>query len=645
MTSADYDLIALKGHVMDERGQYYVINARQRKRDGRRLIAEISCSHVMFKLADFKVPYASYVKESYGTHIAQLTDKISAATGGRYTFVIHDTFPLYDVKDWGRTNCLAALNDVIKMYGAEVEADNFTIHLRKHIGTDSGHQYRIGKNVISSAFKDESSALTTRLFAQMKDGLTWIGQPATILTADERARLEAIPGAIVDGKLAVNYLVSQYAAAWATPDTPFYDAEIIDQNITSVDELLRQARKALAENEVPALEISVDAADIFKIDDSETRPGLGDTVYCVDPEMEMPNITARITEITEYPFDRDKHTQVTVANVMGRDYADILADLDRAKRIVYDIVSGGTVRTEVFEAFARQAVIDVNNSKSEVKYDTRGIILEDKTNAANQVVLTANGIVLTTDGGNTARAAITANGVVAERIVGQQINGVGLSIGSGNNITYINPNGIAAGHATFSSAPFRVYMNGDVVARSITLTGQIENSTMVSSTITGGLIRTAASGARVEMDSTGWRTYDVTGRERISINANDTYGMSGITFMRAVSGASGTINGGDSFFQITSLVDMLLAAPGRYVYFNGTVDFSNANGVIGITMSSINGLSSALSQKADRGVSTTSTTVAAHNHGIPDGTVLRTADGGTVTYRAYAGDTHSHSTQ
>lgn len=592
MTSADYDLIALKGHVMDERGQYYVINSRQRKRDGRRLVAEISCSHVMFKLADFKVPYASYVKESYGTHITQLTDKISAATGGRYTFVIRDTFDLYDVKDWGRTNCLAALNDVIKMYGAEVEADNFTIHIRKRIGTDSGHQYRIGKNVISSAFKDDGSALTTRLFAQMKDGRTWIGESATILTADERARLQAIPGAIVDGKLAVNYLVSQYADAWATPDTPFYDAEIIDQNITSVDELLRQARKALAENEVPALEISVDAADIFKLDASETRPGLGDTVYCVDPEMEMPNITARITEITEYPFDRDKHTQVTVANVMGRDYADILADLDRAKRIVYDIVSAGTVRTEVFEAFARQAVIDVNNSKSEVKYDTRGIILEDKTNAANQVVLTANGIMLTTDGGNTARAAITANGVVAERIIGQLGNFVSLLIGSGNNVTQINNNGIAAGHATFSSAPFRVYMNGDVVARSIQLTGQITQSTMESSTLTGNLIRTAVSGARVEIDSSGWRVYDSSNILRISILQNNQYGMNAISFAN-----SGTLNGDSGMMQLTATGNIFLAALGQ-VFVQGSTTFYNGvtfnQGVSGVPISGVTNLQSQL---------------------------------------------------
>lgn len=78
--------------------------------------------------------------------------------------------------------------------------------------------------------------------------------------------------------------------------------------------------------------------------------------------------------------------------------------------------------------------------------------------------------------------------VIAERIVGQQINGVGLSIGSGNNITYINPNGIAAGHATFSSAPFRVDMQGNLTANKLTAnSAQINASTWKDGIFSGNI--------------------------------------------------------------------------------------------------------------------------------------------------------------
>lgn len=622
MTSADYrEKLPLKGHVMDERGQYYVINSRQRVRDGRKLTAAISCSHVMFKLADYKFPYASYIDEGYGIHISQLTALIQAATGGRFTISVDDTFDLVDVKDFGRGNCLQALNDVINMYGAEVEPDNFTIHLRKKIGNPSSPlRYQLAKNIISASFTDDSASLCTRLFAQMKDGRTWIGQPATILTADERARLSAIPGAIVNGKLAVNYLVSQYADTWASDTVPFYDDEFIDQNITDPLKLLESARKALAEREVPTLEVAVDAADLYKLDKSEPKPVLGDTVLCVDNELGLTGISARITELIEYPYARDKHTQVTVANVMTRDYAQIIADLDKSKRDFTDLMSGGRIRADAFEEFAKQAVIDINDSKTEIKYDQRGIILQDKKDARNQVIMTSNGIILTTDGGATARTAITAKGIAAEVINGQLGSFVSMLIGSGNNVVQINPNGIAAGHANFNSAPFRVDMQGNVIANKLTAnSAQINTSNLNGSTwkdgyfsgnitalgeitggtITGALIRTSASGARVEVDRQGWRTYDSSGRQRIYINANDSQGMSSINFS-GTSGGGGYINGGDSLFTVLSTGPMLISSTNNTMTFNGYINFSNVYGISGLEISHITGLQSKLSSMSSQ---------------------------------------------
>ncbi|MNI83797.1 hypothetical protein D3C81_1883440 [compost metagenome] len=76
--------------------------------------------------------------------------------------------------------------------------------------------------------------------------------------------------------------------------------------------------------------------------------------------------------------------------------------------------------------------------------------------------------------------------------------------------------------------------------------------------------------------------------------------------------------------------------------FQGGIDFTTAGTISGLTPAKVDGLQSALANKVSYGTSTSNATVAAHNHGIPDGTVLRTADGGTVTYRTYAGDTHYH---
>nr|WP_256989823.1 phage tail protein [Paenibacillus sp. VTT E-133280] len=647
MISEDYrEKIQLKGHVRDERGQFYVIQSRSRIRDGRKLTASIMCNHVMFKLMDFKFPYADYIDEAYGLHISHLTNLISSATGGRFTFSIDDTFDLYDVKDFGQGNCLVALNKIVEMYGCEIEPDNFVIHLKKRIGTDNGHQYRLKKNIVSDQFKDDTSSLVTRMFAQMKDGTTWIGKSASILTNEERTLLEAVPGAIVNGVLRVNYLISPHVHEWSCNSVPFYDNEIIVQDIDpSIDEdkavqdLLEATRKALREQEIPAFEVSVDGADLYKIDGEETKVGLGDTVYCHDPDMEMVNLSARITELTEYPYSMDKHAQATVANVMRRDERDIQSDLEKSKNTVQNLFSGGRIRAAAFEEFAHKAVIDINNSKTELIYPPEGgILAQDKNNPLRQVRLTSAGLGISTDGWNTLRAAITADGVLAEQVIGQFGNFVSMLIGEGNNVVQINPHGIAAGHANFNDSPFQVAMNGDVIARSIKLTGEIDNSKMYSSeieggVITGALIRTANTGARVEMDSRGWRTYDLSNIQRIGIISNSAYGMSAIEFNNSLGNSVATINGGDTVFSIYSKTDMIISAVNRRLSLQGYVDFSSAD-VEGLGISSITGLQAeiaslwnALNGKASL-YHSHSVTLPNHNHGSA---TLTPSGGGTYS--------------
>lgn len=679
MTSDDFrDKLPLKGHVMDERGQYYVINKRERSREDRKLTAQISCSHVMFKLADYKFPYASYIKEGYGIHITQLTALISAATGGRFSIAVDDTFDLADVKAFGGGNCLEALNAVINLYGAEVEPDNFTLHLRKKIGNPaSDYRIQVTRNLIAASFTDSATSLCTRLYAEMKDSRTWIGQTASILTAEEQARLNTIPGAITDGILRVNYLVSPYADAWASDSVPFYDDLLTEQDVTDPLKLVAAARLRLAEREVPALEVSVSAADLFKIDKQEARPGLGDTVTLVDPALGLTGITARITEMTEYPYAPDKHTQLTVANVMKRDYTQILADLEAGRRAIENVFSGGRIRAEVFEEFARLAVNEINESKTEIKYDERGIVLQSKTDPSDQVILTSNGLILTTDGGATARTAITATGIAAEVIAGQLGSFVSMVIGSGNNVVKINTNGISAGHDDFNSAPFRLDMAGNVVLNKLTansanilssnftngaivgssinvgngmftvssggimsavdgnFSGRISASTITGGTITGAKIQTSDSVyPRVVIDPTSVAfgvyadpnngiqipAYD-NGVSKIIFNAN---GNQSVIFNSPTSGfimqgyGNATISGSNVYLNPSS----------GYVRIGSWGTLMNGSGTT--LQDVINALYQAIDAKADRG-HTHTVSVPNHNHGNP---ANATSGGGTFTTSA-----------
>ncbi|WFR65503.1 phage tail spike protein [Paenibacillus amylolyticus] len=651
MTSDDYrEKIKIKGHVMDENGQYYVIQTRERVRDGKKLTARIVCTHIMFKMNEFKVPYDQYLEEAYGVHISQMIARLSPIMNNKYTFKIDDVFELQDIKDWGRTTALEAFNHIVRSYGAEVRADNFTIHMRKQVGEDNGKQYRIGKDIIQDQFKDEGSNLVTRMYSQMKDGRTFIGMSTDYLTSEELSLLQGVPGAIQNGKLTVNYLISPYAQYWQNTTNVFYDGEMIDQDIEDPEKLLKATREELRKKEIPEIEIAINAADIHKVDRIESPPDMGDIVYAYDPEMEMPNIEMRVMEMTEYPFSMDKHTQVVLANFKVQDYDDIIADLERSKRIMNDLLSGGKIRTDVFETFAKQAVIDINNSKTEIIYDQRGILLQSKAIARNQVILTSDGIMLSTDGGLTPRVAITANGVVAEAIRGVLGDFVSMVIGSGNLVTKINTQGISSGHNDYNQAPFRVDMQGNVVARSIKLTGEIENSEMLTSviraskiigneieggTITGALIRTAASGRRIEQDINGFRTYDNNNRNRIRITTASNDEIAAISWYGSGGAFAGEINsyqnsGGLSIISNDLIIGSnntgnpirlqgapIVAGPAEFrssVIFNGSITGLEMTDITGL-QAELSSIWAALNSKASSS-HTHSVTLPTHNHGI-----------------------------
>ncbi|MPY20049.1 phage tail protein [Paenibacillus glucanolyticus] len=674
MTSEDYlEKIQIKGHVRDERGQYYVINTRQRQRDKKKLTAQITCTHVMFKLNDYKVPYDEYIDEAYGIHISTLLNKISAWTGGRFTFQIHDTFDMWDIKDFGRTTALAALNQVINTYKAEIRPDNFVIHIYKKVGTQTErYEYRTKKNIISDSFKDDGTNLVTRMYAHMKDGRTWVGLSADNLTAEERSLLQSVPGAIANGKVMVNYLLSPYVNYWGSDSVPYFDGENIQQDIEDPVELLKSTRDELRKKEMPELEVTVTAADLHKIDREESPPDLGDAANVYDPQLGLQRIAVRIVELTECPYSIDQHSNVTLANFALKDDIDLIADLERSRKVMDNLLSGGRIRTEVFESAAKQAIVDINNSKTELIYPPEGgILAQEKTNPLEQVRLTSKGLGISTDGWRTVRSAITARGILAETIIGQLGSFVSMLIGSGNNITQINTNGIAAGHANFGSAPFRVDMQGNVVANRLTANsaniyssnfqdgaivgssinvgngqftvdrygnmyagngnfrGGIYASTFEGGTITGALLRTAASGRRIEVDAQGLRTYDGSGRNRITIGTGSDAGVAAIVFNGSGGGYAGEINAyqnsGLTIFSDNLIIGSnntanpisfqgaaTFAGPAR---FNSSVSgLSLAIGDIAGLRSELNSLRDAIDRKSDRG-HTHTVTLPTHNHG------------------------------
>jgi phage minor structural protein len=501
MESPKYSLLEKEGLIECE-GQKYIIKEFERKREGMGRTVQVKCPHIMQRMRDIKIPYSSAVSESLGADISTMLNIISSATGGVFTFQVMDVIPVKDVYKWGFSNCLKAFQDLVKLYDVEFVPDNYNIKIYNKININNGMQYRFAKNIISNSFKDNTNTLCTRMTGLAKDSLTIIDMPASHLTTDEQSRLSAIPGAIVGGIVKVPYLISQYASTWSTPDNTFFDSEFEATDIDASTEagkvlLLAEIRKKLAASEIPDIQIQIEAADLWKIYDGQ-RPQLGETVTLIDTDMEMNNITARVMELTEYPFDPQERTPVTLANYLLKDMRDEISDLNTTKGIIDGLLTNKNLNTSAFEAFAKAAINDINNSKSQVIYDQRGIVLQEVANAAHQVIMTANGIVITTDGGTTASTAITASGIAAQYIVGVL-----------GNFAQVKTDNLIAGTAKIGSALIDTIKanqidvtSGKIIAAQIDATNLHVSSANIDGLLTAAQINT--TGLQAESVKSTW---------------------------------------------------------------------------------------------------------------------------------------------
>lgn len=251
-------------------------------------------------------------------------------------------------------------------------------------------------------------------------------------------------------------------------------------------------------------------------------------------------------------------------------------------------------------------------------------------------------------------------------------------IGNGEDIVQINTNGIAAGASSFNSAPFRLNMKGDLIANSLTANyanieysnfkngaivgssinvgngmftvtsggimsavganfsgsitaSAISGTSITGGTITGSLIRTAATGRRVELDNNGFRTYDSNNNNRIRINTDSDNGIAAMSFFGSGGAFAGEINSYQNSGQLTIFSnDLWLGSnnTGNPIRLQGATTFGGAaylrsGAVYGLNITDISGLQTMLnslqtkidSLQAAYNNHRHSVTTAHHNHG------------------------------
>ena len=181
---------------------------------------------------------------------------------------------------------------------------------------------------------------------------------------------------------------------------------------------------------------------------------------------------------------------------------------------------------------------------------------------------------------------------------------------------------------------FTVDTAGNMYAGNGRFRGEIDGTTF-----TGGLIRTAASGRRVELDQRGLRAVDASGASRISIQTDSDQGIAGIGFNDSSGSWAAQLIATSDGLNVSAKNGLLLSGGAGRIRFSSKTQFD-----YGIDITSVDGLAEqlrrlgdnveslwrALGNKSDKGHSHKVTT-ANHNHGNPQN---QTSGGGTFTTTA-----------
>ena len=366
------------------------------------------------------------------------------------------------------------------------------------------------------------------------------------------------------------------------------------KNLTEVKRIVDN-RKKVGGN--PTVSYSINVAEL-EFEQSYIDKGyntlehyeLGDTVKIIDEDLNLDTSLRIVKE--SHDVNQRMQGEVEISNFID-DLADTLTRIETTVVAKDNVYNGCSIGPDLGFVATRS-----DNLARTIMNATDGI----KIQKGDGVGGWTDAIYLDTSG----------NGTFTGFILASQIIGGSIIIGTGANTFNANStNGIWLGATAFTTAPFSVSLSGAMTATDFTLTG--------------GLIRTAPTGERIELYNDSISCYNSSNNlhgfatESASATFGDAFfyenGTKVLEFYNNLAGAGYSI-------RSVGAASMFLGGYGQNTRPEGLWDFSSATEVAGLDTS--------VHHQPN------------HNHGIPNGTVLTTATG-NITWVESGGFSHNHS--
>lgn len=278
----------------------------------------------------------------------------------------------------------------IKRYGFEFKIVGNVVYLYDKIGNDTNYEFRYKLNAANIVKETDSQEFFTAIRGYGN------------YDQDEKD---------IDGKALlkdtyISPLASVYGEKWAPP--------LRDGRVKVAGTLRKEMERIVDES--LKISFSADIYDLSRQGYDYQHTVLGDRVFLVDERIKE-DVEVRVVK-KEVKYSAKKEiidlkitfgtTSMTDAyktslQTTVKEFSEIMAGRKALPFAALDIVS-------------RSMVSKIQNTSSELVFDTNGIHAIDKSNPNNIVTMNSSGWYLSTDGGATGKTALTAEGIVADTI-------------------------------------------------------------------------------------------------------------------------------------------------------------------------------------------------------------------------------------
>ena len=354
----------------------------------------------------YKMSKTSFYETWNGSH--PLSNYLDALfTGMGYTYDNTASVAAFEKQDWGMSDRLSLLNDIIDQANVEFYVEGTVVHVVPAMGSDLSTIVRKKFNLDTAEIQTDNTS-----FATYGRGYGAYSKPND--TTSKRLEVEYKSPLYA-------YYYPKFGAIEAVP--------VADERYKIANNLLAAVKEKVDKSW--AISLTLNLVDLQSVGYKYAMAKPGDYITVIDENINFSD-KVRIIKVTSYYDIRGTRTKTEVE--CG---SLSFAEQQKTSQSTLSNVAAGKIPVPD-EWLTSQVQLATNNllaARTELSFTDQGIIAVDKSDANKVVILNSAGLGVSTDGGKTFKSAITANGVVAERLYGSLIKGITFETSSSAGFT------------------------------------------------------------------------------------------------------------------------------------------------------------------------------------------------------------------